>query len=435
MKCGHAICLASLLSLYLLPPVKGEEPMPPGQSEQQAEQPEHVHPIFDHWHEVLMAQSEPEQLFAYHLEEGKKLSEENLKQAEETRQLIANAMEAAQMLFEARMDIICNSLFIPDSPYLDEIHTHKLSQQGKALLATCEHWVAEGFRRDLEALSFGISWLDAGCVEPSLRPGRQELLLRPALETTILEQGDEGFTSNNERWQQRQQLFMKNLFARYGQGELDSYNHESRDPFTGMPWNQDQDSAMALRLLRYRARMQELIRNEQEAWEIYDEAMSELVCPYYGYFGSGHDTFKAMYQSNLLDSRERFLLLLTVGCRNLHTLNDLAIDHQAELQELHTDYRFGEIFTAHAHLFRHPRLEGKPWCIRFKGMGAGFIFIKDNEVLQHYATTHPQGGDISVRGYQSIEPVGAPYEPPRPEGGFKLRQVFHMIACPAPEKE
>ncbi len=447
MNLTRALTLTALCALFLLPPGLAQESAAP-------EQPELSHPVLVHWHEVLMSQSEPELLLHCTLKDGEKLSEEEQRDFDEAREHIATALDAAESLFRARMDIIEHAMSVPGSRYFQEGDEDEWTEEAEEVYTTCEQWVAEGFRRDLEALSFSMSWLDAGSVTPALRPGRQELLFRPERDSLAFAQVDgntsdiaAGYASLNQDWQQQQDLFMKRLISLYGDGELAASDPELCEPFTGMSWQREEDHEMTRETLLFRARMRELIRWEQQVWEIYLKAMEELVSPCSGYRGSGTGSFIEEYKSHLLDSRERFLCLLTVGCRNLHKLSELTTERSAALLELHTRHRFGEIFTCDTQIFRHPKLEGNPWCIRFHRQGAGFIFIHENEELQRYAASHPQGGETEVRGYQAIEQVGAPFERVeekdrygdeepfhRPEGGLEPRQVFHILSI-TPERE
>ncbi len=399
------------------------------------------HPIFDHWLQVLTAQSTPELLC--HVKEGEPLSEDDQADLDETRDTILIAMEAAMELYSARMAVIEGALKHPDLAYEEDTTAH--------VLETCRAWVAEGFRRDLEALSFCESWLDAGCVRPSLRPGRQELLMRPELESLrfakALSVGGTytigvNMCAVNSEWEARQDLLLRQYLSRYCVSDkMDELNR--RDPFTGMCWVPENNGCLSAEDQAYLAEMQQIIRDEHKAWERYLSAMSTLVTPCRGYRGSGAGIMATDYECHLLDSRERYLYLLTLGYLGLIQHDGLVVDSTAELQPLHTVHAFGELFMTEATLFRHPELEGKPWCIRFRRQGAGFIFVPDGKVLQAYLAANPNGGEVMVRGYQSIEPIGRPYKRRTrkdcdyderklldpPADAMKLRQVFRMTSC------
>ncbi len=426
MKLGQALRRTALMALCFLPQCGGEESATP------------PHPIFAHWHEVLMGQSAPEALYPESLKNGGSLSEEEQRVIDEIRGHVKDAQDAAEALYQARLGIIRGMLedpgFFMDGDELDELFT------------TCGNYLAEGFRRDLEALSFGLSWLDAGCVEPPTRPGRQELLFRPELES-ILALNVDGCTSEicagygyvNGLWMKRQDAFMERLHSLYGDGELAPDDSGRIAPFTQLCWLRDNNGELTPATQAFRSDMQARIRHEQEAWKRYLDVMQELMCPSSGYRGSGTGIFMSTYESHLLDSRERFLCLLAGGVKGLPQLNNLNVERRAELQELHVEHAFGEIFSEHATLFRHPRLEGNPWCIRFEGCGAGFIFVHEGNALQRYAAEYPKGGEIEVIGYQSIEQTTTPHIPEEGEEATArpsaLRQVFHLITYKTPEGE
>ncbi len=422
MKLVLSFALASLL---LLPLARGQES---AVAPQLPEQPVHTHPVLDHWQEVLMSQSEPERLFRYDFKPGeaRELTEEEQRHVAEARERIAAALEAARALYQARMDIILNAMNVPGSPYFvewaeDDVLRSTVDMwapRGEAAFNACKQWVAEGFRRDLEGLSSHLGWLEPGSVEPSQRPGRQECLLRPELDSLTLRMGSwgygvaGGYGSLNDEWRKKQDDFMKKLLALYGGGEPLPFDSGDREPFTGMNWKLGEDGQMTPTMHQFRANMQELIRREQKAWEHYRDVMPQLVTPYFGYGGSGEGYDQMSYESLLLDSRERFLCLLLVGCDRLNELNDLACERSGALLELHKRYRFGEIFTWEAHIFRHPGLEGNPWCIRFPSEGVGFIFVNDGVALRRFAARYPEGRRVEVRGYQSLEYRGTPCAAP-----------------------
>ncbi len=454
MKLSCALCHAALAILFLLPQSCGQEP---ATKPQLPEQPVHTHPIFEHWQQVLMEQSEPELLLGCSVREGEQLPEEERKEFEEARANITTALEAAKKLYQARIDLIYNIMNIPGCRYFEEMslaeeaksYYKPWSEDGKAVFEFCRQWIAEGFRRDLASLGACGLWLDVNQVDPALRPGRQECLLRPELNSLIFEQVHAErygigaiYSDINTLWMERQDHFMKRFLDCYNDENLLSPNTRFQDPFTYMCWVPEKDGSVPPGIRQFQAYVQECMRREQEAWEHYLEAMREIVCPCRGYRGSGHGSFMREYTSHLLDSRERFLCLLTIGSEQLHKLPDLPADRYAALQELHADHRFGEIFTCEAHIFRHPKLEGNPWCIRFRRQGAGFIFVNDGPALRHFLSLYPEGGDIEVRGYQAVEMAGTAYKQtkesdytnigwpqPRPAGGLEPRQVFHLLAC------
>ncbi len=399
------------------------------------------HPIFEHWAEVFKAESSPESIYFY--KEGEALSEEEQEELDEIRGKALIALEAGKKLFRARWDIIEGATQVPGANLREE--------EAEATLSLCREWLAECFRRDLEALSFGNGWLSQGCVAPPLRPGRQELLFRPTQEELDFNQVDGctaeigwGYARVNGVWEQRQDAFMKRFLSLYGGGELGPSDNGLRDPFIDLPWQQDEDGKLTPGAVRFRTAMQAKIREEQQIWKQYQQAMVALVSPSRGFTGSGSGIFMTAYESHLLDTRERFICLLTTRFEGVKKLTQHETLRRAELLELHPEHLFGEVFSDDVTLFRHPQLEGKPWCIRFQGKGAGFVFVSEGEELSRYAEAHPQGGDAEVSGYLSIEMTGEPYEAersdeferhripaPRPAGGMAPRQVFHMINCSA----
>ncbi len=460
MNIAHCLFLTTLASLTLLPQGCGEEPpvVPPDASQEAQMAPAtpapSPHPVFDHWQAVLTKQSTPEAF--YSCTAGEVLSAEEQEELAEVKRLVATALKTAIELYKTRHNLFSEAMHMPGLGLLDEADVDDEDAELKSLLAPFEALLAEGFRRDLEALSFCSGWLEAGSVEPGLRPGRHELLFRPTAEALAFEQVDGcnaeidgAFASLNEDWKKRQDLAMSHFLSAYA--EIDSISTLSslRDPITGQYWQEDgADGQLTKATMLYRRCMQALLRAEQQVWERYRDAMLALVCPSQSYQGSGTGIFMSDYECYLLDSRERFICMLTVGTHGIDKLHHLAIERGAELTELHRRHRFGEIFISSATLFRHPKLEGHPWCIRFSEQGAGFIFVSDGPVLRAYAAEHPDGGELKVRGYQSIEQTGTPYEAENdvndygenlpkehPAGGLQLRQVFYLLSVIEPEDE
>ncbi len=197
-----------------------------------------------------------------------------------------------------------------------------------------------------------------------------------------------------DEWRGMQDRFMARLRARYGEGE----DVAERDPFSGSLWcRKDEETA------RFCEGMQGLIDREQQAWQQYLSAMCEMVAPCPSYHGSGTGIAQMAYERDLLDTRERFLCLLAAGGDGMAHWPQLSPERHAPFQPLHPLHRFDESFTANAHLFRHPRLPGKPWCIRFEGYGAGFILVQENRALREFAEKHPEGGKSEVFGYQTLQ--------------------------------
>ncbi len=429
----RTLCFSPLLALTLLTSCNGQEDeadtLPPAPA---LTPPPHA--VFEHWHEVLMAQSEPRTLFRYEEQDGREPTEEEKNEVEEVRYHIAHALEAAKTLYRTRMAFFHTALNRPDGSLSRD------EEKKEDIIASCETLLAEGFRRDLEALSYQGTWMDEGTVEPSTRPGRQELLFRPALNAFAFRQVhgcmveiSSNYCQLNDIWEKHQDAALAKLLADYGNG----IHAAMREPFTGDLW--ENGSHPHPELAPYRASMQTCIHQMREAWVAYRDAMLQLVCPCHGFRGSGEGIFMSLYESYLLDSRERFLCMLEAGAHGLHKLSDIPAERSGALLELHPKHRFGELFSADARLFRHPKLEGNPWCLRFEGCGAGFILVRDGVALRQFAEQHPQGGATVVYGYQSLECVGTPYEQvagsswestlPRPDGGLKPQQVFHLLKC------
>lgn len=401
--------------------------------------------VFAHWERVLMAASEPSKLL--HVEPGEALSEEEQQEVAEARQHVKEALDAARALFQAQMDLIQGPLFHPLF-YVEDLEKE---------LAACEAYLAESFRRDLEALSFQNSFLPAGWVEPSTRPGREPVQSPSDLESLLWLRTMANSTVGVEctlatlhlDWMANQKRFMERYLAYYGDRNGDIYASDC-DPFTGLRGIENTEipvsapnGATPARTTDYSTAMRALIRREHRAWKRYLTAMGNLVCPCRGYRGTGQGTAILVYQESLLDSRQRFLYLLASGSEQLDHLSPRPCEREAALQPLHGAHVFGEIFTDSAFIFRHPKLEGHPWCINFPRAGAGFIMLKDNDVLRQYTADNPEGGHIEARGYQTIESTGEPFEMPqqetlcpsekkvaaKPEGAMQLQQVFYLLEC------
>ncbi len=403
------------------------------------------HRIFEHWQQVFDKACTPQQLCL--LREGESATEDQLNEVEEVRAKVHAAMEAAKELYRARVAIVEGPTTHPD--YCED------EEDAAGVLGTCRELIAEGFRRDLEALATIGGWVNLEDIEPSMRPGNQSLLMRPTQEALAfaMMDGDTAEISRktaavNSAWWQRQNAFMEEHLAAYTEPAPHTQEMNRRDPFTGMCWLLGIDGKVRPETVEHIAGMRAAILREARAWGHYTSAMAELVCPSYDWRGSGAGIMCNMYESHLLDSRERFICLLTLGLDKADAVNHLAVEQQAELHRLHMDYPFGETFTSMATLFRHPRLEGHPWCIRFPDAGEGFIFVPEGEALTQYTAAHPEGGKVQVKGYQSIESVGKPYrrrtlldrscyeriKTPVPEDALKLRQVFCLLSC-VPEEE
>ncbi len=396
--------------------------------------------IFKHIREVLMEQSEPAQLFG--IAEGAEMSEEERSDFEEARKNVHEAVDAMQELFLAQMALVRVPLAHPDYTVMD-------ADEIEECVISCEEYLAESFRRDIEGFAYDESFLRNSSIIPGTRPGNQALLHLTELDHLI--RAEEDILSPNEDWLRRLERLMECYLAYYEPN--DGYKSTAdRDPFSRMctdenpvSWPNGADPAAEPDLIHYRAAMRELIRREYRAWQRYYEAMSELVRPCRGYRGSDTYLFRALCESYLVASRERFIYMLTAGADKVVLLTERASEKEAELRELHGQYSFGEIFTETAEIFRHPRLAGNPWCIRFPSAGAGFIYLKENKVLHQYLSANPEGGEVDVRGYQILESRGEPYETVRPEddyssmkhpvpkpyGALELRQVFILQECPS----
>lgn len=434
----------------LLPEDDADSPAEDGSSALPYFSPRPLPPIFDYWQEVLMEQSEARKYLVLDEDEyNRPLTEDEKAEIEEVRGHIREALAAAKELFTAQMALIRGPLshphYHPNDPY--EVEDY---------LAICEEYLAESFHRDLEALSFCASFMSAGCVEPTLHPGRRPMLSMSEPEVIFWQRiGGDSSIANIWKldqqiytWRDRQWRFMASYLEHYSNKSV-YFESESNDPFTGyckvmgteIPACAP-DGSRSDQTVHYREGMRALIRREERAWERYYTAMGELVCPSPGYRGSGTPAFTLEYQLYLLDTRERFLYLLASGDQIIKDLPSARQEKEAALLPLHRMYAYGEIFRDTALLFRHPKLAGKPWCISFPHAGPGFIYVKDNDVLRQYVDTHPGGGELEVRGYQALESHGEPYpskqresssddDAPAPaaDRALEMRQVFHLLEC------
>lgn len=434
----------------LLPEDDADSPAEDGSSALPYFSPRPLPPIFDYWQEVLMEQSEARKYLVLDEDEyNRPLTEDEKAEIEEVRGHIREALAAAKELFTAQMALIRGPLshphYHPNDPY--EVEDY---------LAICEEYLAESFHRDLEALSFCASFMSAGCVEPTLHPGRRPMLSMSEPEVIFRQRiGGESTVAHawqlDQRaaeWQERQKRFMENYMEHYGDGS-EGVGGESRDPFTGYCELMESgipacapDGSLSEKTVPYGEAMRELIRREERAWERYYTAMGELVCPSPGYRGSGTPAFTLEYQLYLLDTRERFLYLLASGDQIIKDLPSARQEKEAALLPLHRMYAYGEIFQDTALLFRHPKLAGNPWCISFPLAGPGFIYVKDNDVLRRYVAAHPEGGDVNIRGYQVLESRGEPYSSNKQEGSsdddvpapaadnaLEMQQLFDLLEC------
>ncbi len=391
MKLAPALLQTALAALCLLPPCPGQEAATPA-----------LPPIFEHWQEVLVSQCTPEVLFyagedAIPENEREAMREEIESEVAEVEEHATEALEAAKALYRARAELLREAMQAPHNDLSPEAITN--------LFATGDKWLTDGFRRDLEALSFSGPLPKAGTVEPSTRPGQQEWLFCPPTNAFAFEQVDGcqaeiswRYEELNTEWREQQDRFMAHMLAQYQKN--DDY---VRDPFTGHLWADERLETCAPAVDAFRARMQQLIHREEEAWKRYREAMLALVGPCPSYCGSGLGISMSVCERSLLDTRERYLCLLAAGADGMDKLERLPQERAAAFLELHPLHRFGEVFTETAILFRHPKLEGQPWCLRFDSYEAGFIFVQDNDVLRRFASVHPSGGEATVRGCQSIE--------------------------------
>ena len=434
----------------LLPEDDADSPAEDGSSALPYFSPRPLPPIFDYWQEVLMEQSEARKYLVLDEDEyNRPLTEDEKAEIEEVRGHIREALAAAKELFTAQMALIRGPLshphYQPDDPY--EVEDY---------LEICEKYLEESFHRDLEALSFCASFMNAGCVEPTLHPGGRPMLNRPDPEVIFWQRTGGDSTVANEwklarqacEWQKRQRRFMESYLAHYSYDSA-GFERESRDPFTEYCQVMTSeipacapDGSPSDQTVTYCEAMRELIRREERAWERYYTAMGNLVCPSPGYRGSGTGVSTLEYQLYLLDTRERFLYLLASGDQNIKDLPSARREKEAALLPLHSTYAYGEIFQDTALLFRHPKLAGNPWCISFPLAEPGFIYVVDNDVLRQYVASHPEGGEVEIRGYQAPESHGEPYpskqrkssstdDAPAPaaDRALEMRQVFHLLEC------
>ncbi len=394
--------------------------------------------VFEHIRVVLMEQTEPAAiLFCV---EGREMSEEERLECEEAREKALEAIEAMRELFLAQMALVRIPLEHPD-------YCSMTPEEREECISACEEYLAESFRRDVEGFSYDESFLERGCIMPGTRPGNQALLYQTELDLFL--RTKEYVPSPNEDLLRRLDTLMEYYLECYQ--DYGRYRGvEGTEPFSRMysvdevvNWPHAADPAAEPTRVCYKDAMCELVRREYRAWKRYFSAMGELVRPCAGYRGSGMGFFRSLCESYLVASRERFIYMLMTGADNVVYLSERACEKAAELRELHAQYSFGEIFTESAVIFRHPRLAGNPWCIRFPSVGAGFIYLIENEELSRYLALHPEGGKTEVRGYQMLESRGDPYEvvrsesyqeyvhpAPKPYGAMELRQVFHLLEVP-----
>lgn len=412
--------------------------------------PRPLPPIFDYWQRVFMEQTEERKYLVLDEDEyNRPLTEEDKAEIEEARRYVQEALAAAKELFTAQMALIRGPLshphYHPEDPY--EVEDY---------LKICEAYLAESFHRDLEALSFCASFMSTGCVEPTLHPGGRPMLNKSEPEVIFRQRigGDSSIATawklsqQASEWQNRQKRFMESYMEHYSYQSV-YYERESYDPFTEYCQVMGTeipacapDGSRSDRTVIYCEAMRELIRREERAWERYYTAMGELVCPSPGYRGSGTPAFTLEYQLYLLDTRERFLYLLASGD---HIIKDLPLarrEKEAALLPLHGWYAYGEIFRDTALIFRHPKLDGNPWCISFPQAGPGFIYVKDNDVLRQYVDAHPEGGEVDICGYQVLERHGEPYPTDKQDNtseddapdhkadnALEMRQFFYLLEC------
>lgn len=400
--------------------------------------------VFADAERVLMEQSEPARLLF--LDHDGDLTEEEREEVEEARGHVREALEAAKSLFLAQMALVRVPLSHPD--YFME------PEEVEKCLEICEEYLAESFRRDVELLSYSNSFLPPGCVEPSLHSGKNweqhfsdvEVILQDA-EDRLRDVGEYRYEVLYDEGEKQLTAFLDRYLAGYG-GE-GVRGGEGCDPFTGLHGIKGSVIEVgapgeegSVQVVDYGAVMQELIRREQLAWKRYVTAMGNLVTPCKGYRGSASDDRLPLYWRSMFKTRKRFFALLAAGADGIAGLPDDARERRAALLPLHDAYDFGEILTDYARIFRHPRLEGHPWCISFPYASAGFLFLSDSEVLRQFLAAHPEGGETEVRGYQMLESTGEPYErprrettgfrtisAPRPDGALEFRQVFHVLEC------
>ncbi len=395
------------------------------------------------WGKALLSQTEPQAYFSHMFDNGEALTEVELGECREAREGAMQAVAAAGELYHARLELCRKLLALPwmsdeDKPSDD-------------VLAACRLLIEDGFRRDLWGLACRTGWPELAALELPKQPGRQLLRHLPApysLAYLNMRGCTAEITHNSfvlvEQWEQMQEHFLACYANSFGDGDEENAFCQDRSPFTGHPrpdsWSGADESCRA-QVRQYRAELQALFVREKAAWKAYSEAMQALACPSISYSGSGVGIRMADVQRHLLDSRTRFLCLLAAGTER-DGLHNLATWHETALLELHPEHPYGEIFSAEAHIFRHPGLDGQPWCIRFPWVDAGFIPVKDGAALQDYLRTASRGGKAEVRGYQSLESSNTPYvakdEPAgahtphqRPEGGFTVQQVFILLEAQA----
>ena len=209
----------------LLPEDDADSPAEDGSSALPYFSPRPLPPIFDYWQEVLMEQSEARKYLVLDEDEyNRPLTEDEKAEIEEVRGHIREALAAAKDLFTAQMALIRGPLshphYHPNDPY--EVEDY---------LAICEEYLAESFHRDLEALSFCASFMSAGCVEPTLHPGRRPMLSMSEPEVIFRQRiGGESTVAHawqlDQRaaeWQERQKRFMENYMEHYGDDPCEEF--------------------------------------------------------------------------------------------------------------------------------------------------------------------------------------------------------------------
>ncbi len=422
MKAHHF--LIPLLALVCCPPAMAEN-TPPAAAPAAAEASA-LPPALEKWASLLRSQVEPRVYETYG-------SPDELAEA---RGHVEDAIAAASGLYHAQMALMRG--LIEGSPLGKEEETCE------ELLQACEQLIIESLWCDTRALAFDSSWIDYKLLPPPPQPGRAQLCHFPAFLNALVMNSD-GSTYEigiiaatlNKVWEGMQDNFLRFYRNSYDRQTEEEAFRNMRDPFSMGELEEGNPAHKA-----FMAAMLPLFDREMEAWKQYRDNMLWLVGPSSSYQGSGTGYFMSGMERNFLDTRTRFLCLLAAGLHGTNGLRGLHLHHGNSLEVLHGIHPYGEIFTDRAYLFRHPGLEGRPWCITFPHADTGFIPVQDGEALRLFAEVNPEGGEIEVCGYQAVESRGYPYteagedeELKRPEGGMTVQQVFVLLECIGEEEE
>ncbi len=303
-----------------------------------------------------------------------------------------------------------------------------------ALLARCASLLQECIERDFREVS-QLTDAKAGLPAWSTSPGRWEGLNEPALIRSMRESvyahGDSEASALvslcGETWDALQKAALNQFMNAY-RGDIFTFGAHC-NPFTREEWACGEDGTPTAAVVAHRAKMLRLMEGEQKKWEAYVQAMETLVCPCEAFRARATPTMMADYYLHLLDSRSTYLQLLACNAFvfDVHDSWQQRRDMAAAARPLGSEHPVGEIFWTYGHIFRHPHMDGSPWCIR---IGAHSVLVlRDNDVLRDYLGKNPEGGAAEVCGYHCLECVGKPYPPGDDEAraakdSMKLQPLF-----------